>query len=381
MKSRHYENREQTEVKHRALERYLQAFVPIVGAWASDIIYVDCLAGPWKAEGQRLEDTSFYRAVSVLRDGKATLAQRGKMPSFRCLLVDNRPEAFAQLEAFARSVRDIDVQARDWDFSLCTDEIVSFVKQRPETFPFIFIDPTGWELVAVDLIRPLLQIHPGEVLINLMTSWITRFLSDESKPFEKLIGSDIARLRQLNGDDLEDELVSCYATAVRRAGNFGYACELPIMKAAQDAIHFYLIYCTRHVRGVEVFKEMERSVVSFMHETRAEAQSRRRFDQSGGQYTFLTPEETYSERRFSRLHEKNVVTVRHRLMRALQAKGSIPYDEIWGTCMQYPTISDMDLRLWLQEWKKKRLIEILNAPLNQRFPKRKAGQIIKWTSN
>jgi three-Cys-motif partner protein len=378
MKTSFYQNREQTEVKHRALERYLQAFIPIVGSWASDIVYVDCLAGPWKAEGQNLEDTSFYKAISVLREAKHALSKRGKNPSFRCLLIDNRPEAFSELKAFASSISEINVEARDWDFSTSVPKIVGFVKERPNAFPFIFIDPTGWELAAVNLITPLLQLKPGEVLINLMTSWITRFLTDETKPFEKLVGGNIGRLRQLNGEDLEDELVSCYTAAVRSAGKFRYACSLPILKAAHDAIHFYLIYGTRHVRGVEVFKEMEKTVISFMHETRAEAQSRKKFEKSGGQYTFLTPEESYSEKRFSRLHEKNSEAVRGKLFKALQTKGSILYDDIWGACMQYPTLTEADIRSWLQHWKESQLIEILNAPANQRFPKRKTDQIIKW---
>jgi len=47
-------------------------------------------------------------------------------------------------------------------------------------FPFTFIDPTGWEPPAINLITPILRLEPGEVLINLMTSWIRRFISDKT---------------------------------------------------------------------------------------------------------------------------------------------------------------------------------------------------------
>src|SRR5579884_3671087 len=95
-----YAGREQTEVKHRILERYLSAFAPIVGNWAADVAYIDCLAGPWEAQGEFLEDTSFARSINVLRDVKRSLAVRGKTPSFRCLLIEKDPENFKRLNEF-----------------------------------------------------------------------------------------------------------------------------------------------------------------------------------------------------------------------------------------------------------------------------------------
>ena len=61
-----YEDREQTAVKHKVLTRYLSGFVPIVGAWASDIAYIDCLAGPWRSADPALKDTSFARAIGTV---------------------------------------------------------------------------------------------------------------------------------------------------------------------------------------------------------------------------------------------------------------------------------------------------------------------------
>lgn len=377
MKTPPYQDREQTEVKHRALERYLQALVPIVGTWASDITYVDCLAGPWKTVTESLEDTSFSRAINVLRDAKEKLNQRGKHPTFRCLLIENDPEKFRRLDIFAKSISDVKIDAKPWDFSKSVPQVLAYIKERRGTFPFIFIDPEGWELAAIDLIKPLLQLEPSEVLINLMTSWITRFLADETKPFEKLVGNRVGELRKLSGDDLEDELVRCYAEGVRNAGKFTYVCTLPVMKSSQDAFHYYLVYGTRHIRGVEVFKEMEKSVTSFMHGTRAEAQSRHKLEETQ-QYSLLKPDETYSEKRFSRLHERSSRALQAKLASALKAKGTIPYDQIWGYCMQYPTILEHDVHDWINEWKRQGRVDILNAPANQRFPKRKANQIVRW---
>ena len=198
-----------------------------------------------------------------------------------------------------------------------TRDIIHFVKSRSKSISFIFIDPTGWETLADDLITPILKLEPGEVLINLMTSWITRFLSVESKHFERLLGPDLPRLRQLQGQEQEEELVRCYAAKVASAGNFKYTCTLPVMKADQDAFHFYMIYATRHSRGVEVFKETEKSVIEFMHETRARAQERRRLAQSG-QLSLLPAEAHYRERRFTEFQLRNLAMAKKQLLAMLQ---------------------------------------------------------------
>jgi hypothetical protein len=84
----------------------------------------------------------------------------------------------------------------------------------------------GWECAAIPVIQPLLQVQPGEVLINLMTSWITRFLQDPTKPFKNLLDPDYEKIIELTGDEREEAIVNAYTEAVRKAGNFPYACTV-----------------------------------------------------------------------------------------------------------------------------------------------------------
>lgn len=377
MNSEFYEDREQTQVKHQILVRYLSAFVPIVGGWASDIVYIDCLAGPWKETDPNMKDTSFSRAIEVLRDTRRVLQARGKNPTMRCLLIEKIPQSFRKLKGFCETINDLEVTPRNWDFTAHASDIIRFVKSRNNSFPFIFIDPTGWETLADDLISPILKLEPGEVLINLMTSWITRFLSDESKHFERLLGPDLPRLRQLQGQEQEEELVRCYAAKVARAGNFRYSCTLPVLKADQDAFHFYMIYATRHPRGVEVFKETEKSVISFMHETRAKAQERRRLAQSG-QSSFLPAEAHYRERRFTEFQLRNLEAAKDQLSIMLQNSEQVLYDDAWYTVMQYSAVTDRDLKDWLTDWKSSGSLKFGNVEPGQRLPRKGANQYLEW---
>ena len=377
MTSEFYEDREQTQVKHQILVRYLSAFVPIVGTWASDIVYIDCLAGPWKETDPNMKDTSFSRAIEVLRDTRRVLQDRGNNPTMRCLLIEKDSQSFRKLKGFCDTINDLEVTPENWDFTAHTGDIIHFVKSRNKSFPFIFIDPKGWKPLADDLINPILKLEPSEVLINLMTSWVTRFLSDESKHFERLLGPDLPRLRLLQGQEQEEELVRCYAAKVARAGNFNYTCTLPVMKADQDAFHFYMIYATRHPRGVEVFKETERFVIPFMHETRANAQERRRLAQSG-QLSFLSAEAHYREHRFTEFQLRNLAMAKNQLLAMLQNADQVPYDEAWYTVMQHSAVTDRDLKDWLADWKSSGSLTFGNDEPGQRLPRKGADQYLKW---
>jgi three-Cys-motif partner protein len=372
-----YEAREQTAVKHRILERYLSAFVPIVGDWALDIAYVDCLAGPWRSADPDLRDTSFARAIQVLRSTRTILAARGKSPTMRCLFIERDTGAFEQLQEYCKRITDIEVTAKNWDLTTHIPDVVAYARARSKSFPFIFLDPKGWEPLQINCIAPILGLDPGEVLITLMTSWITRFLPDESKGFERIFGEDLPRLMGLQGEELEEEAVKSYANAVRKAGRFRYVCTLPVMKPDQDAFHFYMIYCTRHIRGVEVFKETEKSIIPFMHETRARAQERRRFAQSG-QYTFLDPKTRYRERKFTQFQLRNVEIAKLELRDTLESSGRIRYDDAWAMVMQHSTVVTSDLAEWLSEWKNAGLLQITNQQHEQRLPRKGQKQFLEW---
>lgn len=371
-----YEDREQTAVKHQVLTKYLSAFVPIVGSWASDITYIDCCAGPWESVDPSLKDTSFVRAIEVLRSTREVLESRGKFPTMRCLFIEKDSSAFYNLKQYCDRVSDIEITAQNWDFTTRMNHIVRFVKERQTSFPFVFIDPTGWEPLQRDLVAPILGMNPGEVLITFMTSWITRFLSDRTKGFHRLFGGDLPRILQLEGEEQEQEIVRSYANFVHDTGKYQYVCTLPILKPDQDAFHYYMVYGTRHPRGVEVFKETEKNVIPFMHETRARAQQRRQYEQSG-QKSLFSPATQYKERKFTRFQIRNLELAKSQLRKMLESSPQVLFDDAWATVMQYSAVSEHDFHDWLSEWKSAGLLRITNEHTARR-PRKKRNQYLRW---
>src|ERR1700733_9462984 len=167
-----YQDREQSELKHYAIKRYLEAAARILGsAW--DLKYVDCCAGPWNSTKIDYSDTSFGIAYEVLRAAREQLSNRSRVPQVACLFIEKEKAPFYQLEAFAKakSSSAVRVQAENWDFSEHIGEIVRYCSSS-RTFPFILIDPKGWKLAGISRISPLLTLKRGEVMINLMSPFI-----------------------------------------------------------------------------------------------------------------------------------------------------------------------------------------------------------------
>ena len=189
--------------------------------------------------------------------------------------------AFKTLDEFASSQKDGEtfIETHNATFEESITDIVNFVRQDPDTFVFTFIDPTGWAGFAMQRIRPLIRLQPSEVLVNFMTSHITRWISNEATKDQlvETFGSDVSdEVHRLSGDDRTDRCVALYSTALGLAGNFPIVCPAIILKPTEQRPHFHLIYGTRSDRGVEVFKAAEKRAMEQMEKARAAAEEQKK---------------------------------------------------------------------------------------------------------
>jgi three-Cys-motif partner protein len=191
-----YEGREQSQVKHQVLRKYLERFAYIIGSkLANAITYVDGFSGPWNSQSSSFSDSSFAIALGELRKARENLAAKyGKSFAVNCFFIEKDERAYKELESFARGVEDANIQTRNASLGDAIPDIVKFISgARPASFPFIFLDPKGWTGLELDLITPLLQLKPGEVLVNFMTSFIRRFIKSPDaatqRSFDRLFGT------------------------------------------------------------------------------------------------------------------------------------------------------------------------------------------------
>ena len=216
-------------------------------------------------------------------------------------------------------------------------EITTFIKQGGQSsFPFIFIDPTGWNGIAIETISPLLQIKPSEVLVNFMTDFIKRFVNspqDETQSsFNRLFGSEEAkeRVQAASLDNREDIAVAEYCNGLKIAGGFQFACSAMVLHPLKDTTHYHLIYATRDSKGVEVFKECESKAMKVMEEARAAADDRREQRRTGQRQLEFSEEETPKSRHYQGLRNRYLEAAKARALESLKRNCRIQYDHILG---------------------------------------------------
>jgi len=348
-----YLNREQSAVKQYVLSEYLLPFAIILGTFR-DIAYIDCCAGPWGSRTDDFSDTSFSVAVRSLIEAKETLKGLGHFPQISCLFIEQDRQAFRKLQEFCKSVNELDAEALQGNFNQKVEEIKSFLSRKNNPFPFFFIDPTGWKPIRIAAIKPILELEPGEVLINFMTSHIRRFLSLESLDFDALLGpGNQAEIEKLHGSERDEAAVFAYASEVMKAGRFPYVSMTVVPNPLKAQAHFHLIYATRHWKGIEKFKEAEKRALKFAEQARSHAREWNTGQPSLDFGSGVNPREHY-------LHELRGRCLRlaeERVRSEIESGRANTYHTLRAIYLRRPLVWESDFRDLLKEWKGNGFIE------------------------
>lgn len=380
-----YLGREQTLVKHFILEHYLERFAIIVGTHWDTITYVDCFTGPWNVQSEDFKDSSFAIALEQLRKARKVHQERtGRTLKLRCFFLESNRSAFAKLKQFTEKISDVEIESQNKKLEDAIPPILEFVKKGGhQSFPFIFIDPKGWAGFAMSTIAPLLQLRPGEVLINFMTEHIRRFIDSPQEQtqasFIKLFGSGKFKttLQGLERQDRVDALVGAYSENIKTTGRFGYTSTAIILHPGEDRPHFHLIYATRNLSGVATFKDVEKRAMSVMQNARGEAHKRKR-EQRTGQTEIFGGAAGHDPSYFIELRNRYTSLAKKLVLNLLRTTKQVAYDEAWALAMTVPLNWESDLKEWIRDWKDERLLEILGFQDKQRVPQRGKENKLVW---
>lgn len=380
-----YTGREQTLVKHFILQKYLERFAYIVGSHWDTLTYVDCFSGPWNARSEKFEDSSFAIALKELRNARDTLAkQRGRNIQLRCFFLEKSRAAYTRLKQFADGVKDATIETRNATLEESIPDISDFVKRGgAKAFPFVFIDPTGWTGFEMETITPLLRLNPGEVLINFMTGHIRRFLDSPQEEtqdsFKRLFGSGAfrAKVQGLAQLEREDAAVEEYTRNAKSVGGFNFGCNAIVLHPEMDRTHFNLIYLTRNLKGIEVFKDAEKKAMEVQEAARAEAQQRKRVARQG-QSEMFGSKELHDSTHYESLRERYLAKARGLVLQALESKRRLLYDDAWTLALSEPMSWESDLKQWIEEWKDDGRLEVTGMQPRQRVPHRGRENYLVW---
>lgn len=329
----YYRGREQTYLKHFFLERYLERVAFNIAFRRPVFTYVDCFSGPWESKDEKREDASFMIALARLRRVREALAEKGAHPRFRCVFIESDRVAFESLRKAVSTVDDFDIELIHGDFECSVDDVVERVG---DSFALLFIDPTGWTGFALETIKPLFELD-GEVIVNFMFDHINRFIGtdEHDTTFDALFGGN--EWKSITADR-EEALLALYQRRLKEVGGFRFATRTRILKPLADRVYFYLVYGTRHPKGLVEFRGVERQFLEEQERVRAGAKQSRRVDRSGQMELFNDLSAGGSARALDEARSFAADAATGELLRALERGRSVGYWQAIAPMLEVPLV-------------------------------------------
>lgn len=328
-----YRGREQTYLKHFFLEKYLERVALNIGWGYPEFVYVDGFSGPWRSEDEAFEDTSFMIAIRQLRKVREMLAKNDRSPRIRCIFVESNGEAFAELENSIARITDMEIRALHGEFEQILPDIVAEVG---ESFALTFIDPTGWTGFSLETITPLLS-KKGEVIVNFMFDFVNRFRADEReatiKTFNELFGGPGWEEAVRMG---EEAMLAFYRQRLKEKCGFEFATQTRILKPLSNRTYFHLVYATRHSKGLEEFRAVEKRFLKEQEQVRANAKQTVRIEKHGQGELFRDAdagaESLEGEREKNRSHAQDLV------LDLLEEQSPRRFEEVLPSMLETPMV-------------------------------------------
>ncbi|EIK45899.1 hypothetical protein O59_001538 [Cellvibrio sp. BR] len=275
-----YIGRPQAFLKHTILKTYLERLFMIIGQSEIVINYVDCFAGPWSDENEALTDTSIGISIAQMRKSVAIFKKTFKRDvKFRALYIEKDNEAFSRLQAFLDKHRDpaITVACMHGDYTKLIPHIVEWTQDH---FTFFFVDPKGWKnIIGATTMRLLLERPKTEFLINLMYDFANRATGIEKHDPDmiELLGTK----PNYNGCETVFDRQRAFLSQYQKNINsiyLGRSTYIPINRPGTNKLLYFLVYLTRHPKGIIVFKEAAEKMISVQRITHNETLLLKQFD-------------------------------------------------------------------------------------------------------
>jgi three-Cys-motif partner protein len=286
-----YLGREQALVKHELMGRYLERFMMILGRHCATVCYVDCFAGPWQSSTDDYSDTSFGRAVSILKGCREALKGHGRQANFRALFIEKDDKAFAKLDAYAKSVASEGVSIDVWhgDFS---EKITAVANWIGSEYSFLLIDPLGYKnVIEPSALAPLLAKRNVEALINYMWKFLNLAVGHAGKPSHRenllrLFGPEMDAVLGSKGLEKEQGLLKLYrAGLIKTSTPTGEGrtrtVSFPVEYPGTTANKYHLIHVTHSALGVLKFAEASAQATKAQDGMRDKVVSKKREDRTG----------------------------------------------------------------------------------------------------
>jgi len=247
-----------TVAKHEILRRYLEAWLPILSKYSDRIIYLDGFAGP----GVYLDGEDGSPVIALQTAVKHVLQKQFKEIVFFFIEKDQaRAKRLEKIlaERFPSLPKSMKYHVIDEAFASTFEVVLDKLDEGGAMLAptFAFLDPFGFSGLPMKLIGRMMRCEKCEVLVTFMAGFIRRFLDDWREPaLNELYGTEYwKKARQIqDSDERLIFLVNLYEKQLQQVGGAKYVRSFG-MVGKQDQIIYYLVFGTKHWKGIEVMKD------------------------------------------------------------------------------------------------------------------------------
>jgi len=244
-----------TKAKHEILERYLDAWFPILATYNQRIVYIDGFCGPGRYKGG--EDGSPIIAIKKALNHFGRLQNR----EISFIFIDERKDRIDHLKSEIAAMNippNFFIHTEVSEFEKTVGQILIDLKSKNLNLAptFAFVDPFGFKGIPFSLIKELLSNPKTEVFINIMADFINRFVehpdANTRQHIIDLFGTNQALQIIADGGNRLETLRQLYQTQLETCAKYVRYFE---MQDEQGRLIYYLFFASKHPLGFVKMKE------------------------------------------------------------------------------------------------------------------------------
>jgi three-Cys-motif partner protein len=246
-----------TRAKHVILQNYLGAWFPILSKYSVRIIYLDGFAGPGLYAGGEIGSPVIALKTAI----EHKLFKRFKEIVFLFIEKDKeRAEVLSEIlkGLFPNLPKNIKYTIKSSEFATTLEQVLDELEKRGAKLAptFAFLDPFGFSGFPMELVGRMMSYDKCEVLITFMAGFVRRFLDELREPvLNALYATDEWRkARDMKEEERVNFLLKLYERQLKTVGGARYVRSFEMVGPFNQVI-YYLVYGTKHWKGLEVMKE------------------------------------------------------------------------------------------------------------------------------
>jgi len=250
--------KEHTRVKHILLNKYLSAWIPILGKWNQTICYFDGFAG----RGE-YEDGTLGSPIIAMRVADEKAKYFGKL---LCIFIEKNKENYRNLckvlkceKSNIKNWNKLDIMKENDEFVNVIEGIFNYLKEKKSFLvpSFFFVDPFGFSGIPFDIVKRILRNPKTEVFFTFMVRDISRFIKHPKlrDTFSELFGTEEWK-SVIKLPNREKALIELFRKQLHEDVGVKYSLCFRVSESDKLKTLYYLIHSTNNFKGHTIMKSI-----------------------------------------------------------------------------------------------------------------------------